>query len=213
METTGICKICNSEITRKGRNRHFVSCLKKNNKIGNNKYFLLSIEGKYDSDYWMNIIVKKNWKLEVLDSFLRDIWLECCGHLSEFDIKGTVYSVSPNEEFDDNSMNYKIGDVLGVKDKFLHTYDYGSSTELILKVLSEFSIEKNIKRPEILARNQMPEIKCNKCDNLATNVCCDCIYEGSGWLCDKCSTKHECGEDMLLPVVNSPRVGVCGYCG
>ena len=24
---------------------------------------------------------------------------------------------------------------------------------------------------------------------------------------------HECGQEMLLPVVNSPRVGVCGYVG
>lgn len=24
---------------------------------------------------------------------------------------------------------------------------------------------------------------------------------------------HECGEDMLLPVVNSPRVGMCDYTG
>ena len=213
METTGTCKICNSEITRKGRNRHLISCFKKNNKIGDNDYFLLSIEGKYDSNYWMNIIVKKNCKLKALDSFLREIWLDCCGHLSVFEIKGVSYSVSPDVEFDDKSMNYKIGDILDVKDKFIHIYDFGSSTELILKVLSEFSIEKNIKSTEILARNQMPKIKCNNCDNLATNVCCDCIYEESGWLCDKCSQDHECGEEMLLPVVNSPRVGVCGYCG
>jgi len=34
-----------------------------------------------------------------------------------------------------------------------------------------------------------------------------------GWLCDECAPKHKCGEDMLLPVVNSPRVGKCGYTG
>jgi hypothetical protein len=36
---------------------------------------------------------------------------------------------------------------------------------------------------------------------------CDEFY------CDKCLTKHECGDEMSLPVVNSPRMGVCGYCG
>ena len=213
METTGICKICKAAITRKGRNRHLVSCFKKNNKIGDNYYFLLSVEGKYEPHYWMNIIFNKNWKLKKLDSFLREMWLECCGHLSEFDINGAIYSVSPDGEFDANSMNYKIGDILNVKDKFLHTYDFGSSTELVLKVLNEFSIDKEFKSPEIIARNHMPEIKCNNCDNLATNVCSDCIYEDSGWLCDKCSTNHDCGEEMLMPVINSPRVGVCGYCG
>jgi hypothetical protein len=32
-------------------------------------------------------------------------------------------------------------------------------------------------------------------------------------LCQACAEDHECGEDMQLPVVNSPRVGVCGYAG
>jgi hypothetical protein len=28
-----------------------------------------------------------------------------------------------------------------------------------------------------------------------------------------CAGGHECGEEMLLPVVNSPRVAMCGYTG
>ena len=48
---------------------------------------------------------------------------------------------------------------------------------------------------------------------MATNVCVQCIYEDAEWLCNDCSEEHECGEDMMLPIVNSPRVGVCGYCG
>jgi hypothetical protein len=39
------------------------------------------------------------------------------------------------------------------------------------------------------------------------------LYPDEGWLCDECAVGHECGEEMLLPVVNSPRVGVCGYVG
>jgi hypothetical protein len=27
------------------------------------------------------------------------------------------------------------------------------------------------------------------------------------------SEEHECGEEALLPVVNSPRMGMCGYTG
>ena len=43
--------------------------------------------------------------------------------------------------------------------------------------------------------------------------CAQCIYEGGGWLCEACAKSHECGEEMLLPVVNSPRVGTWGYTG
>jgi hypothetical protein len=30
---------------------------------------------------------------------------------------------------------------------------------------------------------------------------------------DVCVKDHECGEEMLLPMANSPRAGVCGYTG
>jgi len=32
-------------------------------------------------------------------------------------------------------------------------------------------------------------------------------------LCDECAKQHACGMDMLLDVVDSPRVGECGYTG
>ena len=33
-----------------------------------------------------------------------------------------------------------------------------------------------------------------------------------GWLCEAHAEKHR-HQDMFLPVVNSPRVGMCGYTG
>lgn len=65
----------------------------------------------------------------------------------------------------------------------------------------------------MLARNHPHEIECSYCGKPATHVCRECIYDDGGWLCDDCTEKHECGEEMLLPVVNSPRVGVCAYTG
>jgi hypothetical protein len=35
----------------------------------------------------------------------------------------------------------------------------------------------------------------------------------SNSFCQDCLVEHECGEEMALPVVNSPRMGVCGYAG
>jgi hypothetical protein len=37
--------------------------------------------------------------------------------------------------------------------------------------------------------------------------------EGAAFLCNACVAQHGCGEEMLRPVVNSPRMGVCGYDG
>ena len=67
---------------------------------------------------------------------------------------------------------------------------------------------------KLIARNEMPSIKC-KCGKDAKWVCSECFYNNpeKAFLCDVCAKKHECGEDMLLPVVNSPRIGLCGYEG
>ena len=42
--------------------------------------------------YWMQLAVRADTTLRQLDGFLRGMWLECCGHLSEFKIQGTRYS-------------------------------------------------------------------------------------------------------------------------
>ncbi len=42
----------------------------------------------------------------------------------------------------------------------------------------------------------------------------ECLYDGRrGYLCEACLADHECDEEMFMPLVNSPRTGVCGYVG
>ncbi len=82
-----------------------------------------------------------------------------------------------------------------------------------MKVVAERVGEAQGKSIQVLARNEAPLISCEVCGKPATEVCAQCIYEGAGWLCEACAEEHECGEEMLLPVVNSPRVGMCGYTG
>jgi hypothetical protein len=164
-------------------------------------FFHLLVEGRYLPEYWMHLKVSGGTSFKVLDSFLRETWLECCGHMSVFCIGR-----------DEVSMRRKLDDVLRPGMKLIHEYDFGSTTELLLTVISEFEAHIDKKKVEILARNDPPEIKCSHCDNLATHICVECDYDNC-WLCDDCAGDHECGEDMLLPVVNSPRTGVCGYVG
>jgi hypothetical protein len=171
----------------------------------------LSVEGLYSPMYWMHIEIPANATLQDLDDFLRQIWLECCGHLSSFEIGGCTF-ISEKMEPSDRSMKIVIGKVTAPNMKFEHIYDFGTSTELLLKVISEREGIAKGKAVRVLARNNPPEIKC-QCGKLATNVCCQCSNEGTGWVCDECARRHECGEDMLLPVVNSPRVEMCGYTG
>jgi Zn finger protein HypA/HybF involved in hydrogenase expression len=78
---------------------------------------------------------------------------------------------------------------------------------------SEFEGTLKKGKVEILARNETPQIKCDQCEKPATTICTECLYDGGGWLCDDCASTHGCDEDMFLPLVNSPRAGVCGYTG
>jgi hypothetical protein len=175
--------------------------------------FHLIVEGRYCRDYWMHLQVPADVKLELLDRFLRDIWLECCGHLSAFEINGQKYSVYPMEDFNDKNMKARLDAVLSPGIKFYHEYDFGSTTHLTLKVVSQEQRQIKSKDIKILARNEPPSYPCMSCGKAASQVCTQCMWAGEGCLCDECVTEHECEQDMLLPIVNSPRVGVCGYTG
>jgi len=149
-----------------------------------------------------------------------ETWLECCGHLSVFEIAGVRYAVDAGMDDDwgmgdrnERSMRVRLEKVLSPGQAGTYEYDYGTTTELRLRVISEDEAETKGKAIQVLARNTPPMILCEICGKVATNVCSQCIFEEKGWLCDDCARDHECGEEMLLPVVNSPRVGMCAYAG
>ncbi len=68
---------------------------------------------------------------------------------------------------------------------------------------------KTLKKVRILALNNLHPLKCESCDSKAIEICTECMEV----FCEQCLIEHGCSEEMALPVVNSPRMGVCGYCG
>lgn len=220
----GTCCFCGESFAKSAMSRHLKACksrAEENEKStikgaakgsAGRTIFHLQVDDRYSPMYWMHIEIPENATLKDLDDFLRQIWLECCGHLSSFEIGGKTF-ISERMEPGDRSMRISLEKAIAPGMKFEHIYDFGTSTELSLKVVSAREGRALGKAVRILARNDPPDIKCQGCGKPATAVCCQCICEGTGWVCDECAKKHECGEDMLLPVVNSPRVGMCGYTG
>jgi len=218
----GKCMFCNGVFKKGGMKRHLEKCKSRtdlidpaNKKTKSTKYYCIRAQGFYETDYWIYMDIPANSNLYELDSFLREIWLECCGHLSQFIIGGEFFDAGSDFGFmpGGKTMDVKINKALKVNDQFIHEYDFGSTTKLKLKVVSEYSGKKRKKKVNLLARNTEPYVKCVHCDRKAAYLCSECAYGDEGWFCDECAKKHECGEEMLLPVVNSPRAGVCGYCG
>lgn len=359
--SNGTCAYCKQIFPKNVIKRHLNTCKERQtaqeaasqkSRAKKERLFHIQVEGRALPMYWLHLEVPASAKLADLDQYLRDIWLECCGHLSAFRIDKVSYSISPEEDFfpmgfpggndplggmfpmmpaplpppppelapllsmdieglfhkylaeqrakvgdetaeaffqavlkrliadmtdmlektlgaaimndlkaelnvdlkklsakdmltqldaleqeaiqeaeslppfpllfDDfreEDMGSALGDVLKVGTKFDHEYDFGSTTELTLKVLSEregVALGKKKAPVVLLARNEAPEILCEVCGQPAILVCTNCnwggvAYSNQGAVCKKCAKKHKCGDDMMLPIVNSPRTGVCGY--
>ena len=323
----GICAFCNSEVEKSKMTQHLKYCksraaavaeaettTKDAGEVEKTKFFHISAEGRYNPQYWMHLELPATADLDDLDFFFRDTWVECCDHLSAFQIGDTSYSDDPedlyfgeevegegeddaNEEDEDEeagntldledlpselveamtpelllklkecsttedmvaflkeeqktfpkdisfrafmggeddrkmalkhmligqlidmledcSLGVTLEKALKVGQKFRYEYDFGSTTELSLKVVSEREgmLLDEGHEVQVLARNIPPEIKCVLCGKPATRVAAGYDYWGvvEHAYCDDCSKKTR--EDGWLPIVNSPRVGVCAYTG
>lgn len=229
--TKGRCIACGGVYTRPDMARHLENCSARQaqqfivptssrQKIQAGNLLHLEVEGRDDPIYWLHVEVPGQATLIDLDNFLRDFWLECCGHLSAFEIEAVRYAVMPDTEygFDEKSMRgVKLEKVLSANQSFDYEYDYGTTTNLKLKVIGAREgqyIGSKGKAIKVLAQNEAPQIKCDKCKRIpAVVICTECRWHGEGWLCEVCRRKHSEHSDFFLPVVNSPRVGECGYVG
>ncbi len=328
----GTCNFCNVEIDKSKMTQHLKYCKQRltvnvaadasaeaSAEAVKTKFFHIIAEGRHNPQYWMHIEIPASDALEELDYFFRVTWVECCNHLSAFQIGDISYSDDPEDfyfadeegedegeeatgeakeeeegdqeprrvleleelppqlvealtpelllrlrEFsnademvaflreelktfpkdiyfrafagddsdrklvlkqmliqqlidmlEDRSLGVPLEKVLKVGQKFRYEYDFGSTTELILRVAGERDgfLVGELDEVRILARNLPPEIMCMTCGKPATKVAAGYDYWGvmEHAFCDDCAKKVH--EDAWLPIVNSPRVGVCGYTG
>lgn len=221
----GKCYYCKKEFSKSGILKHIKSCSVRKEYMGESTMaskakknkFILSIASKYEpSVYWLYIAIDKTATLKELDKFLRDIWVECCGHLSSFEINGVSYESSLNDcwgwKNSAKNMDVKLKDVVVLNDKINYEYDFGSTTYLNIKVAGELSSSSTENKIEIMARNNEPEIKCSNCGDKAAYY----DYDHEEYLCEECLkdiTQEDSEMIEELEYCNSPRDGVCGYWG
>lgn len=245
----GTCALCGYRVVKAGMTRHLKSCLPKHDKAENKptKLYHLRAEGRYVPHYWLDLEVAADATLHDLDRFLRQVWLECCGHLSMFKIGNTLYNVRYDEEESEGEdeletflehtfgrlppevqailaerrarmpkerdMEVTLAEVLTPGLRFNHEYDFGSTTHLKLKVVSEREGHAIHKPVRLLARNEAPEFVCAKCGKPAKWIHSEERWDREDpFYCDEHKRRHK-DEWAFLPVVNSPRMGVCGYSG
>jgi hypothetical protein len=228
---SGTCELCGQDVTRDGVQEHLAACAPAHDAPTAVSQLLVLLRATSPGmpAYWLDVEAKVDAKLEALDALLRRVWLECCGHLSVFRIGGVNY-FSRGYEFgfarefggvsahrsDERSMTAKVRDALPFSGEgFEYEYDFGSTTILDLRVTGERSGSPGRSVVRLLARNAPPKVTCAICSEPANLVCPFCLQESAdAFVCTKHRRQHRCGEDdAFLPVVNSPRMGVCGYSG
>src|SRR5438034_9096746 len=100
------------------------------------------------------------------------------------------------EMIEDHSLYAELGKALSVGQKFSYTYDFGSSTNLNLRIVSE---REGLVNPKdtvmLLARNIAPEFKCSVCDAPATLIFGGAWGDGNTY-CKKQAETYE-GEWLL----------------
>ena len=211
----GTCLFCGESFAKRSMTRHVARCAKR--PAGNARVAHLIIESARWKDFYLHVECDPRATLQALDGLLRDTWLECCGHLSQFTIGGQRYQSGSGSMFDwdmepTRPLSTRIEDALAPKGRFSYEYDFGSTTGLVGLWHGWVEDAKPARTPRIVARNRLPHVPCSRCGAAAIQICMFC---DDGPLCGECLVAHEadCEEGGLLPVVNSPRMGVCSYGG
>jgi hypothetical protein len=206
LKSIGECLYCKEEFSQKEIGKHLAKHLNEQEKKDANRNTQTFCHIEVESgEMFLHLLVKGDVTMKKIDNFLKDIWLDCCGHLSNFGHKN--FKVS---------MSHKVEDVFETRIKIYHDYDYGDTTTVFLKGLKNYQLNSK-EAILLLSRNEPLKIMCSTCKKEpAINICVSCWFDQEAYFCERCSEKHEEKCDAFadyscMPVVNSPRMGICGY--
>jgi hypothetical protein len=233
--SVGTCAVCGSRTARGAMTRHLRACVRR----AEGEVELLEVQvGSVPGPalYWLHLDAEAGAMLEDLDLLLRETWLECCSHMSAFEIGGRRFAMDSLGRLyvDDPCTDPEpdvLADLLRVGTSFRYRYDFGTPTRLQLKATGARrgalprapEREDGPRRPTprssstrhprvvVLARNDPPAWACRECGAPATRVPAQGRWDGRSLSCDACAGGED--EGLRLPVVNSPRMGDCAYTG
>ena len=232
ISSQGNCIFCQKTFSKASLTRHLNTHLAKkimSNKPGKSYHIKIESDTRWGSSpYFLHLWVDGNTTLQKIDTLLRQIWLECCGHMSAFTYPRQKQSNPINfmqaiasgkiqlGEQGEIAMHKKADRIFREDLRLQYEYDFGSTTSLQLTVVKEFTIAAD--QPLVLlSRNEPLAQQCEMCGKKpATESCSVCEYENI--FCEGCAKKHakkcpDFADYAAMRVVNSPRMGVCAYVG
>ncbi|MCX6354113.1 MAG: hypothetical protein NTZ78_04310 [Candidatus Aureabacteria bacterium] len=216
-QSKGKCAYCGQEETQRKMPGHLAKCPQRRELISkvdrkggrSEAFFYLRVRDAWQKEFCLDLEMRGSASLNDLDNYLRAIWLECCGHCSRFSIGGWKGEEIPKTQ--------KVKALLGAGIELTHIYDFGTESVTLIKAASVREGAPTTSHPiALMARNMLPEMRCMKCKKPAIWLCMECVIEDERWgvLCDEHVKTHphdNYGE--AVRIVNSPRLGMCGYNG
>jgi hypothetical protein len=219
LKSEGKCVYCNQMFAKAGITKHLDKHLQDLEREQKTTETAFHVKIQVD-EMFLHLLVSSGAQLVDLDEFLRAIWLECCGHMSSFKQKGKRYEIDYDDEDADfgEPMSELIANIFKEDMVLQYDYDFGSTTALEIKVLKSYYV--SVKEPiTLLSRNKPLPIMCGMCKTqAAVKICSVHMYEEYAFYCKDCQKKHakvcpDFKDYAAMPVVNSPRMGVCAYEG
>ena len=200
----GRCHVCGGDIRADDAATHAQACLMNHvtgryrvpdcdERYARSQPILIQVRSE-ELRHWMVLVVQPTTSLRQLDQFLRRQWLECCGHMSYFEIGDVRYSAcvpGPGDKLlfdadladdDEQHMVHTVEETVAPRQHFHHEFDYGDTTCLNLERLGAIPVPYQY-LPEfintsaasegygddfitVIARNLRPE-RCFTCDGVA----------------------------------------------
>jgi hypothetical protein len=133
-------------MTRGGMARHLPTCAKRQELATEAEQttrqretlYHLQIQDAYSGYFWLHLEMRGGATLKDLDAYLRAIWLECCGHLSQFTIGLWRYTQIDSDwrEPGDRAMKVKVETIFVPGLEIPCEYDFGTTSHLLIKVVA-----------------------------------------------------------------------------
>jgi len=177
-QSKGKCVSCGQEIAKNAVSKHLTICAQRQDafakaerrKGSTETLHHLRIQAAGLNQFWLDLEMRGSASLQDLDDYLRAIWLECCGHLSRFSAGGWSDAEIAKKR--------KADEIFEPGVELTHIYDFGTSSETLIKVIGARQERPTTSRPiALMARNLMPEYECIECKQPAAKLCMECVSD------------------------------------
>lgn len=128
-QSRGRCAFCGHETTKGSMTRHLAACPVRQSRVTDAEaakpgkpvpLLHLRLQDGYGGSFWFDAEVRGAATLDDVDNYLRAIWLECCGHMSQFSLGGWGGREIP--------FGRKVDAVLADGVELTHIYDFGTES-------------------------------------------------------------------------------------